>query len=185
MAKFLSGPPGGRTLPLTPPRLSDLDGGIYGPGASVASTGLNAGRAVIKTANARAAGETWEDLMEYYLVRLSTHVIRLEPMLICRSSTRTAERSTSHTASARYTTKVASTARPAASLQAATARPPSRATSTAPATTSSASRNKSGRATRRTPASPSARPKARPLRRPGTPRSPRGTWEGCTCVGRA
>ena len=68
MAKFLSGPPGGRTLPLSPPRLSDLDGGIYGPGASVASTGLNAGRAVIKTANARAAGETWEDLMEYYLV---------------------------------------------------------------------------------------------------------------------
>ncbi|KAM5533642.1 hypothetical protein V8D89_012690 [Ganoderma adspersum] len=67
MAKFLSGPPGGRTLPLSPPRLSDLDGGIYGPGASVASTGLNAGRAVIKTANARAAGETWEDLMEYYL----------------------------------------------------------------------------------------------------------------------
>ncbi|KAL1941435.1 hypothetical protein VTO73DRAFT_7252 [Trametes versicolor] len=67
MAKFLSGPPGGRTLPLLPPRLSDLVGGVYGPGASVASTGLNAGRAVIKTANARAAGETWEDLLEYYL----------------------------------------------------------------------------------------------------------------------
>ncbi|KAI0359680.1 HCP-like protein [Trametes cingulata] len=67
MAKFLSGPPGGRTLPLLPPRLSDLAGGVYGPGASVASTGLNAGRAVIKTANARAAGETWEDLLEYYL----------------------------------------------------------------------------------------------------------------------
>ena len=71
MARFLSGPPGGRTLPLTPPRLSDLVGGVYGPGASVASTGLNAGRAVIKTANARAAGETWDDLMEYYLVRPS------------------------------------------------------------------------------------------------------------------
>ncbi|KAI0665661.1 HCP-like protein [Trametes maxima] len=67
MAKFLSGPPGGRTLSLLPPRLSDLVGGVYGPGASVASTGLNAGRAVIKTANARAAGETWEDLLEYYL----------------------------------------------------------------------------------------------------------------------
>ncbi|KAH9856024.1 HCP-like protein [Lenzites betulinus] len=67
MAKFLSGPPGGRTLPLLPPRLSDLVGGVFGPGASVASTGLNAGRAVIKTANARAAGETWEDLLEYYL----------------------------------------------------------------------------------------------------------------------
>ena len=69
MAKYLSGPPGGRTLPLLPPRLSDLDGGVYGPGASVASTGPNAVRAVIKTAHSRAAGETWEDLMEYYLVR--------------------------------------------------------------------------------------------------------------------
>lgn len=74
MAKFLSGPPGGRTLPLLPPRLSDLVGGVYGPGASVASTGLNAGRAVIKTANARAAGETWEDLLEYYLVGLRKSV---------------------------------------------------------------------------------------------------------------
>ena len=68
MAKFLSGPPGGRSLPLIPPRLSDLEGGVYGPGASVASTGLNAARPVIKTANARAAGETWEDLLEYYSV---------------------------------------------------------------------------------------------------------------------
>ncbi|KAI0079287.1 HCP-like protein [Panus rudis PR-1116 ss-1] len=67
MAKFLSGPPGGRTLPLASPRLSDLEGGVYGPGASVASTGPNAMRPVIKTANARAAGETWEDLLEYYL----------------------------------------------------------------------------------------------------------------------
>lgn len=66
MAKFLTGPPGGRTLPLIPPRLSDLEGGVYGPGASVASTGLNAARPVIKTANARAAGETWDDLLEYY-----------------------------------------------------------------------------------------------------------------------
>ncbi|PCH35634.1 HCP-like protein [Wolfiporia cocos MD-104 SS10] len=67
MARFLSGPPGGRTLPLAAHKLSDLVGGVYGPGASVASTGLNAGRPVIKTANARAAGETWEDLLEYYL----------------------------------------------------------------------------------------------------------------------
>lgn len=68
MAKFMSGPPGGRTLPLAPPKLSDLEGGIFGPGASVASTGLNAARPVIKTANARAAGETWDDLLEYYSV---------------------------------------------------------------------------------------------------------------------
>ncbi len=75
MAKFLSGPPGGRTLPLIPPRLSDLEGGVYGPGASVASTGLNAVRPVIKTANARAAGETWEDLLEYYSVSVSSDSI--------------------------------------------------------------------------------------------------------------
>ncbi|KAI0692089.1 HCP-like protein [Cytidiella melzeri] len=66
IAKYQTGPPGGLSLPLIPPRLSDLEGGVYGPGASVASTGPNAARPVIKTANARAAGETWEDLLEYY-----------------------------------------------------------------------------------------------------------------------
>ena len=68
MSKFLSGPPGGRTLPPTTTRLSDLDGGVFGPGASVASTGHNAHRAVIKAASARQAGETWEDVLEYYMV---------------------------------------------------------------------------------------------------------------------
>ncbi|KAI9508559.1 hypothetical protein F5148DRAFT_1195612 [Russula earlei] len=67
MTRFLSGPPGGRTLPLTPTRLSDLAGGVYGPGASVASTGLNGQRPAIKAARARAAGETWEDILEYYI----------------------------------------------------------------------------------------------------------------------
>ncbi|KAI0041352.1 HCP-like protein [Auriscalpium vulgare] len=67
MARFLSGPPGGRTLPQTSTRLSDLSGGVYGPGASVASTGLNAQRPAIKAARARAAGETWEDILEYYI----------------------------------------------------------------------------------------------------------------------
>ncbi|KZT23519.1 HCP-like protein [Neolentinus lepideus HHB14362 ss-1] len=67
MVKFKSGPPGGRTLPLTNTRLSDLVGGVYGPGASVASTGLNAQRPAIRAANARAAGETWEDVLEYYV----------------------------------------------------------------------------------------------------------------------
>ena len=38
MSTFLSGPPSGQTLPLTPTRLSDLDGGVFDPGASVAST---------------------------------------------------------------------------------------------------------------------------------------------------
>lgn len=69
MAKFMSGPPGGRTLPQTATRLSDLNGGIFGPGASVASTGINAQRPAIKAGVARASGETWEDVLEYYLVR--------------------------------------------------------------------------------------------------------------------
>ncbi|TRM69138.1 hypothetical protein BD626DRAFT_6549 [Schizophyllum amplum] len=67
MAKYLAGPPGGRTLPQTPTRLSDLVGGVYGPGASVASTGLNAQRPAIKAGIARNAGETWADVLEYYL----------------------------------------------------------------------------------------------------------------------
>ncbi|KAG6920181.1 hypothetical protein DXG01_004950 [Tephrocybe rancida] len=67
LAKLTSGPPGGRTLPQTPTRLSDLVGGIFGPGASVASTGLNAGKPAIKAGMARDAGETWEDVLEYYL----------------------------------------------------------------------------------------------------------------------
>ncbi|KAI0294401.1 hypothetical protein BC826DRAFT_1012129 [Russula brevipes] len=67
MARFLSGPPGGRTLPLTPTCLSDLAGGVYGPGSSVASTGIFGQRPAIKAARARAAGETWEDILEYYI----------------------------------------------------------------------------------------------------------------------
>ena len=70
MEKFQSGPPGGLTLPQTPTRLSDLVGGVYGPGASVASTGLNTHRPAIKAGFARTAGETWEDVLEYYLVRI-------------------------------------------------------------------------------------------------------------------
>ncbi|KAJ7496963.1 hypothetical protein FB451DRAFT_1120046 [Mycena latifolia] len=67
MEIFLSGPPGGRTLPQTPTRLSDLVGGVYGPGASVASTGLNSQKAAIRAGMSRASGETWEDILEYYL----------------------------------------------------------------------------------------------------------------------
>jgi SEL1 protein len=70
IAKFSSGPPGGRTLPQTATRLSDLVGGVYGPGASVASTGMNAQRPAVKAGFARAAGETWEDVVEYFLVRM-------------------------------------------------------------------------------------------------------------------
>lgn len=70
MEKFLSGPPGGRTLPYSPTCLSDLDGGAYGSGASVASTGFNVIKPAVKAGFARAAGETWEDLLEYYMVGL-------------------------------------------------------------------------------------------------------------------
>lgn len=68
VAKFMSGPPGGRTLPQTSTRLSDLTGGVYGPGASVASAGASAQRPAIKAGIARAAGETWEDVIDYYMV---------------------------------------------------------------------------------------------------------------------
>ena len=63
---FLSGPPGGRTLPLAPTRLSDRVGGIYGPHASWASTGANANRAAVKASSAVARGETEKEVLEYY-----------------------------------------------------------------------------------------------------------------------
>jgi SEL1 protein len=81
MARFLSGPPGGRTLPMTPTRLSDLAGGVYGPGASVASTGMNIQRPAIKAARARAAGETWEDILEYYIVGVNIFLLWLSSLI--------------------------------------------------------------------------------------------------------
>jgi SEL1 protein len=68
MEKFLGGPPLGATLPQTATRLSDLVGGVYGPGASVASTGLNTLKPSIKAGVALRVGETWEDVLEYYSV---------------------------------------------------------------------------------------------------------------------
>ncbi|KAG2159106.1 uncharacterized protein EDB93DRAFT_444749 [Suillus bovinus] len=67
MSMFLSGPPGGQTLPQTSTRLSDLDGGVFGPGASVASTGLNVVKPAVKAGLAQTAGETWDDVLEYYI----------------------------------------------------------------------------------------------------------------------
>ncbi|KAG2069617.1 HCP-like protein [Suillus decipiens] len=67
MSMFLSGPPGGQTLPQTATRLSDLDGGVFGPGASVASTGLNVIKPAVKAGLAQTAGETWDDVLEYYI----------------------------------------------------------------------------------------------------------------------
>lgn len=71
MNTFKAGPPGGRTIPPTAIKLSDLLGGVYGPGASVASTGVNSQRPVVKAASSHAAGDTWEDVLEYYLVRMN------------------------------------------------------------------------------------------------------------------
>jgi hypothetical protein len=104
MSKFLSGPPGGRTLLHTTTRLSDLDGGVFGPGASVASTGLNAHRAVIKAASARQAGETWEDVLEYYMVgNLLTNSLQIGTKTQ-QSSTQTEAKLTSRIALARFST---------------------------------------------------------------------------------
>lgn len=72
MNAFKAGPPGGKTIPSTTTKLSDLAGGVYGPGASVASTGFNSQRPVVKAANSHAGGDTWEDVLEYYLVRTDT-----------------------------------------------------------------------------------------------------------------
>jgi len=72
-AKFSAGPPGGLTLPYTKLRLSDLSGGVYGPGASVASTGREANRPAIQAVlqSQPAAGgdpdpQRLEDMLEYY-----------------------------------------------------------------------------------------------------------------------
>lgn len=67
-ANFVSGPPGGKALPLSPTRLSDLAGGVYGMGASVASTGQLAKRPAIKAANSLAGGENFDDVLQYYQV---------------------------------------------------------------------------------------------------------------------
>ncbi|CEH11917.1 Extracellular protein SEL-1 and related proteins [Ceraceosorus bombacis] len=66
---FLTGPPGGLGLPIAKTRLSDLDGGAYGPGASAASTGLAARRpamAAILHSLPSSDPNRIGDLLEYY-----------------------------------------------------------------------------------------------------------------------
>ncbi|BGP36845.1 ERAD-associated protein [Rhodotorula kratochvilovae] len=58
---FNAGPPGGRHLPPSKIRLSDLDGGAYGPGASSARASLVTGGS-----NAQSQHE-WDDLVEFHL----------------------------------------------------------------------------------------------------------------------
>lgn len=105
---FLSGPPGGQTLPQTATRLSDLDGGVFGPGASVASTGLNVIKPAVKAGLAQTAGETWDDVLEYYIVRFFH--LPCHSFYLCKfSSTPTEEKQTLRTSWGRSITRVAST----------------------------------------------------------------------------
>jgi SEL1 protein len=48
----------------------------------VASTGLNGQRPSIKAARARAAGETWEDVLEYYIVGVHLLLARSVPLIL-------------------------------------------------------------------------------------------------------
>lgn len=75
--RFQAGPPGGLTLPYTKISISDLDGGAYGPGASVASTGYAALNSAVQAALNRQPGSArdpaaLEDLLEYH-VYLAEH----------------------------------------------------------------------------------------------------------------
>ncbi|KDN48199.1 hypothetical protein K437DRAFT_267688 [Tilletiaria anomala UBC 951] len=72
-ARFMNGPPGGLTLPYTKIRLSDIEGGVYGPGASVASTGTGAQmpqmHAVLNSlpgSGADSDSRRLEDMLEFY-----------------------------------------------------------------------------------------------------------------------
>ena len=66
MQHFLSGPPGGRHLPPPKTRLSDVAGGIYGPGASV-SVGLGGGARTQSGVVANpSTQQEWEDVLAYY-----------------------------------------------------------------------------------------------------------------------
>lgn len=58
MRTFNEGPPGGRHLPPTKVRLSDLKGGAYGPGASSSSRA--------QSGSSPQTQQDWEDLLEFY-----------------------------------------------------------------------------------------------------------------------
>jgi SEL1 protein len=63
MTHFSSGPPGGRHLPPPKVRLSDISGGVYGPGASVAplSRRSSSGNVHLPT-----TAQEWADVLELY-----------------------------------------------------------------------------------------------------------------------
>ncbi|BGO96760.1 ERAD-associated protein [Rhodotorula toruloides] len=74
MISFNSGPPGGRHLPPPKIRLSDLEGGPYGPGASSSRSSLVTGGS-----NAQTQQE-WDDLVEFHLF----HAERGDPAYMYR-----------------------------------------------------------------------------------------------------
>ncbi|MBW0464846.1 hypothetical protein O181_004561 [Austropuccinia psidii MF-1] len=63
MRSFNSGPPGGRHMPPVKVRLSDREGGVYGPGASVASTGNNK---LYHSPQQPVTIQAWNDVLEFY-----------------------------------------------------------------------------------------------------------------------
>ncbi|KAG1727314.1 hypothetical protein EDB19DRAFT_1943246 [Suillus lakei] len=65
---------GGQTLLQTATRLSGLHGGTFGPGASVASTGMDIIKPAVKARLAETAGETWNDVLEYYIGNIYSYV---------------------------------------------------------------------------------------------------------------
>ncbi|KAI9609333.1 hypothetical protein H4Q26_007283 [Puccinia striiformis f. sp. tritici PST-130] len=63
MRTFNAGPPGGRHMPPTKVRLSDRDGGVYGPGASVVSSGNNKDK---HSPQQPSTLQAWNDVLEFY-----------------------------------------------------------------------------------------------------------------------
>lgn len=65
MKAFQDGPPGGRHLPPPKVRLADVQGGVYGPGAS-STTAQNQHSQSVGSVQPKTERD-WEDLLEYYL----------------------------------------------------------------------------------------------------------------------
>ncbi|KAK4054803.1 ERAD-associated protein [Microbotryomycetes sp. JL201] len=76
MRSFNSGPPGGRHLPPPKLRLSDLNGGAYGPGASASHRNAVTGGSTSQTQ------QEWDDLIEFHHFHASRG--RGDPMYMFR-----------------------------------------------------------------------------------------------------
>ncbi|KAK4058132.1 ERAD-associated protein [Microbotryomycetes sp. JL221] len=76
MRSFNAGPPGGRHLPPPKLRLSDLNGGAYGPGASASQ------RVAVTGGSTSQSQQEWDDLLEFHHFHASRG--RGEPMYMFR-----------------------------------------------------------------------------------------------------